>query len=86
MPSQDSFGEHAFYGVTDDAIDAAFALAKFGRRVETLTSGITGITCINLVGFFLAAEYHLSGVDDDNVVSTIYVRCEAWLVLTANQL
>ena len=56
------------------------------RSRETLSTRITGITSVNLICLLLAGEYDLRGIDNDYVVSTIYVRSESWLVLSANEL
>ena len=50
---------------------------------ETLTSWITGVTDVLLLGPFLSSETHLLGVDHNNIVSTIYVRSEVGFMLAA---
>lgn len=60
--------------MTDDLVDTALALAQLCGSVEALATGITSITCVDLVSLFLAREDNLVGVDDDDVVATVY--CE----------
>lgn len=86
MTSETAFGQHAFNCVTDDLVCTVLALAQLGRSVETLSARITSITGVHLVGFFLASEYHLSGIDDDNIVTTVYVRSEVRFVLSTQNL
>ena len=84
--SKGTFRQHALHGVTQDALHSERLLAKLGRRVETLSAGIAGITGVDLVGLFLASELHLCSVDDDNIVTAIDVRSETGLVLAADKL
>ena len=81
-----ALGEHALYGVTDDLVHAVRTLAKLSGSVEALSTRISSITCVDLVCLLLTSEDSLSCVDDDNVVSTVYVRSEVGLVLSADEL
>ena len=76
VATQDSFGQHALHGVADDLVHSVLALAQLSRRVETLTTGITSITGVNLISLLLAGEDHLGGIDNDYVDTAIHVRCE----------
>lgn len=78
--------QHALDGVAQHLVDAVWTCAQVGRRIETLTAWITSIACVNLVSLFLARELNLGCVDDDHVVTAVYVRCEAGLVFAAEQL
>ena len=80
-----ALGEHALNSMADNLLYSTLALAKLGGSVETLSTWITGITGVNLICLLLAGEYDLRGIDNDYVVSTIYVRSESWLVLSAEQ-
>ena len=86
MTTQNTLGQHALNGVTDDAIYATLALAQFGGRVKALSTGVASIACINLISFFLASENHFGGVDDDYIVATINVRREVGFVFAADKL
>ena len=81
-----ALGEHALNSMADNLLYSTLALAKLGGSVETLSTRITGITSVNLICLLLAGEYDLRGIDNDYVVSTIYVRSESWLVLSADEL
>ncbi len=84
--TQRTLGQHALDSVAEDAVHTVGALAQLFRCVETLTTWIASIACVDLVGLLLASEDGLLGIDDDNVVTTVYVRCEVGFVLSANQL
>lgn len=81
-----AFGQHALHGVTDDSFRSVWALAQLGRSVEALTTGITSIAGVNLISLLLSGENHLGGIDNDYIVTAIYVRCEVGFVLSADQL
>lgn len=86
VASEGTFGEHALNGVADDSVSTVLALAQLGGSVEALTARITSITCVNLVSLFLACEYHFSGIDDDYVVTAVYVGSEIGFVLSTEEL
>ncbi len=50
-----------------------------------LTAGVAGVGEVYAIGPLLAGEAYLVGIDDDNVVATVYVRSEVGLVLAAKQ-
>ena len=54
--------------------------------VEALTAWIASIACVDLVGLLLAGEDDFGSVDDDDVVTAVYVRSEVGFVLSAEQL
>src|SRR5574344_346765 len=66
-------------------INTTVLLAEICWIVETLTAWVTSIASVNLICLFFAREDNLCSVDDNNIVSTIYVRCEAWFVLSADK-
>ena len=84
--SERTLWQHTLHSVTEELLHTTIALAQLGRCLETLTTRITGVAGIDLVGLFLTSEYHLIGIDKDNIVTAINVRSESWLVLSANQL
>ena len=84
--SERAFGQHTLYGVADDAVSTEGALAQLCRCVEALSAGLNRVACVHLVGLLLAGEYDLCGVDEDYVVTAVYVRGEIWLVLSAQYL
>ena len=67
--------------MTDDLVDTALALAQLCGSVEALSTRITSITCVDLVSLFLAREDNLVGVDDDDVVTSVNMRCVGQLIL-----
>ena len=72
--------------MTKDLVHSVGTLAQLCRSVEALATGITSVTCVNLISLLLAGEHHLGGVDNDYVVTTIYMWSESRLVLAAEQL
>jgi hypothetical protein len=72
--------------VLQNALCTERLLAKFGRGVETLSTGIASVTSVDFVSLLLTSEDNLLGVDDDNVVATVLVRSESGLVLSADDL
>ena len=84
--TQRTLGQHAFDGVADHLVDAVLALAQLGGCVEALTAWIASIACVDLVGLLLAGEDDFGSVDDDDVVTAVYVRSEVGFVLSAEQL
>lgn len=78
--------QHTLDSVTKDLIHTVWTLAQLSWSVEALTTRITSVTCVNLISLFLTREYSLCCIDNDYVVTTIYVWSESWLVLTAEQL
>ena len=53
-------------------------------RCEALSTGVTRVAYIDLVGHFLTSQTHFFGVDDDYVVATVNVWREVGLVFAAN--
>ena len=84
--SEGTLRQHTLHGVADKLLYTTVALTQLGRSLEALATRITCVTGINLIGLFLTSEYYLIGIDKDNIVTTVNVRCESWLVLSTNQL
>ena len=78
--------QHTLNCVTEDLVHSIRTLAQLSWSIEALTTRVTSVTCVNLISLLLAREYSLSCVDNDYVVTTIYVWSESWLVLTTKQL
>ena len=53
---------------------------------ETLSTGIASVANILVVGPLLAGQNALLGIDDDHVVTAVYVRGKIRFVLAAQQL
>ena len=77
--------QHTLDSVTEDLVHSIRTLAQLCWSVEALTTWITSVTSVNLICFLLTCENYLSGIDNDYVVTTIYVWSESWLVLSAEQ-
>ena len=55
--------QHTLDSVTKDLVHSVWALAQLSWCVEALTTWITSVTCVNLIGLLLTRENYLSGVD-----------------------
>ena len=84
--TEGAFGQHTLDGVLQNALHTERLLAQLSGCVEALATGIARVAGVNLVGLFLTSKDNLLGVDDDNVVTTVLVRSEGGLVLTADNL
>ena len=82
-PTEPVLGQHAFYGVFDDALRVLFEQQP--GRCKPLTTGIARMANIYFVGHLRAGQAHLVGIDDDYVISAVNVRSEAGFVFAANQ-
>lgn len=78
-----AFGQHAANCAFNDP-GRVFG-EDLPRRCRFLTAGITTVREIDLVIHLFAGKADLSGVDNDDVVTAIHVRCEAGLVLAHQQ-
>ena len=78
-------GEHTLHHATHELVSSVGLCQNAGRRVLTLTAGIARVGIINTVGHLLAGEDELIGIDNDNIVATIYVRSVVGLVLSAQE-
>lgn len=82
-------GEHAFHHMNKQGVNAGLEVLVEGLLHEhfgsgfTLTTGIAGEREIHMVGHLLAGEFHLVGVNDDHIVTTLGVRGVRGLILTA---
>ena len=81
-----TLGQHTLHSVLQNTLYTERLLAELSGSVETLTTGIARVAGIDLVSLFLTSEYHLLCIDDDNVVTTVLVRSEGGLVLSADNL
>ena len=79
LRTQAGLGEH----LADGLPNYGFRLAgeKFLGGSETLTSGITGVTYIDLIGELLSGETDFLGVDYDDIITAVHVRRVVHLVL-----
>lgn len=75
LVSKAILGEHASNGVFENALGVA-SKNLLGCGL-TLTTGVAGVTLINLVGHLFAGEDNLLGIDDDDIVAAVDVRGEA---------
>ena len=78
-------GQHTFYYATEELVCAVGLCHDACGSVLALATGIARVSEINTIRPLLTSELNLVGVDDDNVVTTIYVRSEVGFVLTAQQ-
>lgn len=77
-------GEHTLYYFAEETI-RPLLLEITGAKLA-LTTGVATKLKVDAIFPFLAREHNLFGIDDDNVVATIYVWSEAGFVLTTKKL
>ena len=91
LGSQTILGEHALEHLQEQGVHTSLGAAtlrlchEFGGSAEALATGIAGIAHILVVGPLFAGHAHLVGVDNNHIVTTVYVRREVGLVLAAQQ-
>ena len=74
-------GEHSSYGPPHQ-FSGPLCEDLLGSR-ETLATRITGVANVDAIVHLVSLEGYLLGVDDDDVVTAIYVGGEPGLVLAA---
>ena len=79
LVTKTGFRKHTFNGLPDQLCRSL--LKNLLRRGKTLSTRISGVTSVNLVGHLLAFESHLFSIDNDDIVTAINVRGEPWFVL-----
>jgi hypothetical protein len=82
LAAERSARNHALNGLVQHAL-RVLALENLRGRPLLDAAGIASMPVIDLVGALIAGEHHLVGVDDDDVVAAIHMRCEARLVLAS---
>ena len=56
-------------------------LTHFTRCFYLLITYVTSVTCVDLFALFVTTKDNFFSVDDDDIVTSINVRSEDWLVL-----
>lgn len=77
------FGDHSFDGPLNDVFRAT--LADLGRGLDGLTTDVARVTGVNFVILFISRETNVSGIDHDDEVTGVNVRCEDGFVLSAKK-
>ncbi len=73
--------QHAAYCRFDDT--SRRFLNLLARSREPLSAGVTGVSDVLLLIHFFAGQNQVIRIDHNNIVSAVYVRCEAGFVFTA---
>ena len=76
-------GNHSLDGPLENEL--RLACAHLGGRFDGLTTDVTGVTGVDLVSLLVPGEASLLGIDDDNEVAGINVRCEDGLMFAAEE-
>ena len=76
-------GDHSFDGPLEDEFRTT--LADLVRGLDGLSAHVTGVTGVDFVLLFTAAEFGVLGIDDDDEVTSINVWREDCLVLSAKE-
>lgn len=82
LAPQAILGQHAFHGHFEDPLRVL--CQQNPGRGEALSTGVTRMAHIDLIGQFLTSQTHFFSVDDDYVVATVNVWREVGLVFAAN--
>src|SRR6516165_5534227 len=78
LPARD----HPLDGLLDDALWVS--AVEDGTLAAPLDpAGVAGMPIEDAVGPLVAGQLNLLGIDDNDIVTTIHMRCEGWFVLTA---
>ena len=83
--TQAIFGKHTFYYTVKQLISTVRFSHNTSRSLLTLTTRITRIRVINTVCPFFTGQLNLVGIDNNNIVTTIYMRSKIGFVLSAQQ-
>ena len=86
LTAQLVLGKHTLNNFLYQSLSAIGACQHLCGRSLALTTGIAGVTYIDLVGHLCACKLNLLGVDNDNIITAIDVRSVARLVLTTQNL
>ena len=73
LVTKTSLRKHTFNGLPYEFSRSA-ALKNLLRRGKTLSTRISGVTSVNLVGHLLTLEGNLLSIDDDDIVTAINMR------------
>ena len=83
LTTENTFGKHTFHRMFDD--EARLARKHLGRCGETLAAGIARVANIHLLVHFLAGKSYFSCIDNNYIITAIYVRREVGFVLSPQQ-
>ena len=65
MTTENTFWQHAFNSMAHYFLYTILLCTKLRRCVEALSTWVTSIVRVNLVGFFLARKSYFIGIDND---------------------
>ena len=65
--------------------ELGFARAHFLGSFHLLPSDVSGVAAVNFLGFLVAGEAHLLGIDDHDVIARVGMRSEDGLMLPTKE-
>lgn len=77
--------KHTLHYTTEQLVSTVRLSHDACRSVFTLTTRIASVSKIDTISPLLTSKLNLIGIDDNNVVTTIYVRSKVGFILTAQQ-
>ena len=77
------FREHALNYTANETVGTIWLSHDCSGSVFTLSTRIACVVQIDAVVPLIASHFDFVGIDDDNIVATIYVRGKVWFVFTA---
>ena len=82
-PAETVVRNHASDGALDEEL--GFARAHFLGGFHLLPSDVSGVAGVNFLGFLVAGEAHLLGIDDHDVIARVGMRSKDGLMLPTKE-
>ena len=82
-PAETVVRNHATDGALDDEL--RFACAHFLGSFHLLASDVSGVAGVDFLGFLVAGEAHLLGIDDHDVIAGVGMRRKDGLMLPTKE-
>ena len=85
MVAKTILGKHTSYNVLDKTLVTFVTCSNLSRSELLLTTGITREGQIDTVCPLVTSHLNLVSIDDDYIVTTVYVRSKAGFVFTSQK-
>ena len=86
LSSQTIFRKHTFYYSLHQFFSAVRFSHQASRSNFALTARITGVAQVDFIIPLVSCKFHFVCIDDNNVITAVYMRGEVWFILTSQQL
>ena len=81
--SKRTFGQHTLYNSSEQSVTTIGLCHQLGRSHFTLAARVTCVAEINLFIPLVASHFYFVSIDNNHVVTTIYMRSKIGFVLSA---